>query len=283
MYRLLLFFLCILHISCFNYLSDKCTEGLWEGPKDRVGDYEFSDIADRKVGIGDTLWITPSNYNRAYNACDYHYGDFFPNLAVSDKEVVSIVKVDNHFAIVGKKKGKSKVKFIGEISLRRNGEDIYVKESMELEVDVIPNLFVQSNTKPKDATDPSFFIENIDIQILKSGKGIELTFEKNPEFINERSDWGEISLVLSNSSNPDSINKANYHRDQGYDRFAVEMDSSFTYMHGVLTIGNSASWDPIKEERIPRINASTGRSFGIRSYPASVQLTERMFEIVYIN
>lgn len=283
MNRAILFLLCILSLSCFNYLSDKCSEGLWEGRKERVGDYEFSEIPNMKMGIGDTLWINPSNYNRAYNACDYFYGDFFPDLAVSNNKVISVVKIDDHFALVGKGKGKSKVKFIGEISLRRNGEDIYVKESMELEVDVVYNPFLQDTTKPKDTTNPSFIIENIDVSLFRSGNGIELIFGKTPELVNENSDWGEVSIVFSNSFNPDSVDKINYTDDQGYNRFTFQMDSSFTHVYGMFSIGNRASWDPEKEERIPGINATTGRSFGIRSYPADAKLSERTFEVFFMN
>ena len=233
------------------------------------------------IAIKDTLWINPTSYNLAYNACDYFYGDFYPDLGISNPEMISVIKLDSYFALVGKKAGTTKVRFFGEISLRRNGEDILIKEYITVNK---KSIFPEPDTlRPETATKPTFAIDDILIEKGRSDNWLRLKIEKTPELVNEARDWGDMNYIFSNSFHPDSAQTSTFEDDQGYDSFSFEMDSAYSHIIGMLNIGNNSSWDPEKEENIPGINKSTGRTFYIRSYPKEAPVSDRTFELVIKN
>ncbi len=284
--KFIILFLCALNIQCFSFFGDKCSEGLFE-LKPNIGNYEFTPIPEMTVSLNDTIWIKPNDYSRSYNSCDYGYGEFFPTLAITNPELIKPIKIDDYFGFIPRKKGTSAVQIIGEISLRRNDEDIQVHESMDFSIIVTnPTEKETNHPVPGDLTKPFFTIDNILVTPTGTQGVVELEFKTTPN-LQDRSFRNnsriDVTLVTSDYFDKSDPEASGYFDEFSTGNIDFEWDSLSTVLLGFIRVANPFAWDESKGEFKEGINKSTSRFFGIKNYPANVPFKDRNFEIIALN
>ncbi len=280
----------VLFLQCFLAGVDDCYEGYFSLRDDIRDGYELKEIPDMNVALGDTLWIKDKDYWKNRLDCDYGYSDFWMQFVLSNPEIVKPILLDDYIGLIPVSEGKSEIKIIGSILTRKNGEDKNIYKSLDF------NVFVKKETeatsiRPEEVYSPFFSIREIKVNPLKNNKNgwmsIQIVTEPDFEVYSEKYESFQegyyVTVMTSLEFNEQNPKQSGFYRNYAIKYFDFPWDSSSSTVYGLIEKSNPDFWNSEMESAKKKFNSSTGRFFGIRSYPLDVPLEQRMFEVFAID